>query len=55
MRFVAELRIFNPDGSEAELSGNGVREAVLYLTAFGLDGPRPLLDPHRRRRDQPRR
>ena len=28
---VAELRIFNPDGSEAELSGNGVREAVLYL------------------------
>jgi diaminopimelate epimerase len=29
--FVAELRIFNPDGSEAELSGNGVREAVLYL------------------------
>jgi diaminopimelate epimerase len=30
-RFVASLRIFNPDGSEAELSGNGVREAVLYL------------------------
>ena len=30
---VAELRIFNPDGSEAELSGNGVREAVLYLRA----------------------
>ena len=29
--FVAELRIFNPDGSEAELSGNGAREAVLYL------------------------
>ncbi|MGH2925916.1 MAG: diaminopimelate epimerase [Solirubrobacterales bacterium] len=28
---VAELRIFNPDGSEAELSGNGAREAVLYL------------------------
>ncbi len=28
---VATLRIFNPDGSEAELSGNGVREAVLYL------------------------
>ncbi len=28
---VADLRIFNPDGSEAELSGNGVREAVLYL------------------------
>ena len=29
--FVAALRIFNPDGSEAELSGNGAREAVLYL------------------------
>lgn len=27
----AELRIFNPDGSEAELSGNGAREAALYL------------------------
>jgi diaminopimelate epimerase len=26
--FVAELTIYNPDGSEAELSGNGVREAV---------------------------
>jgi len=25
------VRIFNPDGSEAELSGNGVRQAVLYL------------------------
>jgi diaminopimelate epimerase len=32
---VAELRIFNPDGSEAELSGNGAREAVLYLRARG--------------------
>jgi diaminopimelate epimerase len=32
---VAELRIFNPDGSEAELSGNGVREAVLYLRRHG--------------------
>jgi diaminopimelate epimerase len=31
----AELRIFNPDGSEAELSGNGVREAVLYLRRNG--------------------
>jgi diaminopimelate epimerase len=29
--FVADLRIFNPDGSEAELSGNGAREAILYL------------------------
>jgi diaminopimelate epimerase len=32
---VAELRIFNPDGSEAELSGNGAREAVLYLRDAG--------------------
>jgi diaminopimelate epimerase len=32
---VAELRIFNPDGSEAELSGNGSREAVLYLRTHG--------------------
>ncbi len=34
-RHVAELRIFNPDGSEAELSGNGAREAVLYLRRHG--------------------
>jgi diaminopimelate epimerase len=32
---VARLRIFNPDGSEAELSGNGSREAVLYLRRHG--------------------
>ena len=32
---MAELRIFNPDGSEAELSGNGAREAVLYLRRAG--------------------
>jgi diaminopimelate epimerase len=32
---VAELRIFNPDGSEAELSGNGVRQAVMYLRRSG--------------------
>ncbi len=35
---VAELRIFNPDGSEAELSGNGAREAVLYLRRHGWTG-----------------
>jgi diaminopimelate epimerase len=34
-QFVAELRIFNPDGSEAELSGNGAREAILYLRRRG--------------------
>ena len=32
---VAEVRIFNPDGSEAELSGNGVRQAVMYLRRHG--------------------
>jgi diaminopimelate epimerase len=32
---VAELRIFNPDGSEAELSGNGARQAVLYIHRQG--------------------
>ena len=32
---VADLRIFNPDGSEAQLSGNGAREAILYLRRRG--------------------
>ena len=32
---VAEVRIFNPDGSEAELSGNGVRQAVMYVRQRG--------------------
>jgi diaminopimelate epimerase len=34
--FVADLRIFNPDGSEAELSGNGAREAIMYLRRRGF-------------------
>lgn len=34
-RLVADLRIYNPDGSEAELSGNGAREAILYLRRRG--------------------
>jgi diaminopimelate epimerase len=34
-RHVARLRIFNPDGSEAELSGNGARQAILYLRRSG--------------------
>jgi diaminopimelate epimerase len=34
-QFVADLRILNPDGSEAELSGNGAREAILYLRRHG--------------------
>ena len=33
--FVARLRIFNPDGSEAGLSGNGAREACLFLRRNG--------------------
>ena len=36
---VARLRIFNPDGSEAELSGNGAREAILYLRRRGWTQP----------------
>jgi len=32
---VAELRIFNLDGSEAELSGNGARQAALYVHRHG--------------------
>jgi diaminopimelate epimerase len=34
-RCVARLRIFNPDGSEAEVSGNGAREAILYMRRRG--------------------
>jgi diaminopimelate epimerase len=33
--FLARLRIFNPDGSEAEVSGNGAREAILYMRRRG--------------------
>jgi diaminopimelate epimerase len=33
--YVADLRIFNRDGSEAELSGNGARQAILYLRRRG--------------------
>jgi len=33
--FVARLRIFNPDGSESGLSGNGAREACLFLVRNG--------------------
>jgi diaminopimelate epimerase len=32
---VAEVRIHNPDGSQAELSGNGVRQAAMYLRRNG--------------------
>jgi diaminopimelate epimerase len=33
--YVADLRIFNRDGSEAALSGNGAREAAMYLRHRG--------------------
>ncbi|MFL5824096.1 MAG: diaminopimelate epimerase [Solirubrobacteraceae bacterium] len=32
---LARLRVFNPDGSEAEVSGNGAREAILYMHRRG--------------------
>jgi diaminopimelate epimerase len=32
---LARLRVFNPDGSEAEVSGNGAREAILYMRRTG--------------------
>lgn len=35
-RPAVHLRIFNPDGSEAEVSGNGARETALYLHRRGL-------------------
>ena len=38
--YVARLRIFNADGSEAELSGNGARQAVLYLRRAGWTSER---------------
>jgi diaminopimelate epimerase len=39
--FVARLRIFNPDGSESGLSGNGARQACLFLRRNGwADGDR---------------
>lgn len=34
----AGLRIYNPDGSEAQKSGNGARIFALYLKRYGLPG-----------------
>jgi diaminopimelate epimerase len=34
-----QMQVFNPDGSEAEVSGNGAREAILYLYRQGYSGP----------------
>jgi diaminopimelate epimerase len=33
--YAAALRIFNPDGSESELSGNGSRQAAIFLRSHG--------------------
>ncbi len=33
------MQVFNPDGSEAEVSGNGARQAILYLHRRGYSGP----------------
>jgi diaminopimelate epimerase len=33
------MQVFNPDGSEAEVSGNGARQAILYLYRQGYTGP----------------
>ena len=54
-RFVAALRIFNPDGSEAELSGNGAREAILYLRRQGWTDDDTFSIATRRRRGHARR
>lgn len=35
---VARMRIFNPDGSEPEMCGNGIRMFALYLAERGLVG-----------------
>ena len=49
--YVARLRIFNPDGSEAELSGNGAREAILYLRRTGWTERGHVQHPDARGRD----
>lgn len=35
---VARMRIFNPDGSESEMCGNGMRIFALYLSTLGAVG-----------------
>ena len=52
--YVARLRIFNPDGSEAELCGNGAREAILYLRRHWTDAD-TFSHPDARGRDPARR
>src|SRR5947209_5794539 len=36
--YAARMRVLNPDGSEAEVSGNGARQAILYLRRRGWAG-----------------
>ncbi len=45
-----KLRIFNPDGSEAEKSGNGLRIFSRYLWDVGLVKTNPFIIQHDRRR-----
>lgn len=40
----AEMRIFNPDGSEAEMCGNGIRCVGLYLYETGMKKERLLIE-----------
>lgn len=39
----ARMIIYNPDGSEAEMCGNGIRCLAAYLWAEGLVGSNPML------------
>ncbi|MGV2853016.1 diaminopimelate epimerase [Glutamicibacter sp. AGC13] len=51
---VGSIRIINPDGSDAELSGNGTREAIMYMfrkgwtdrTEFQVSAPSGILSAH---------
>jgi diaminopimelate epimerase len=38
-RWDGEIRLFNADGSTAEISGNGTRCAAAFLLSAGLEGP----------------
>ena len=42
-----QARLFNADGSEAEISGNGTRCVAAYLCSAAA--PKKVCDPHRRR------
>jgi diaminopimelate epimerase len=38
--FTGAIRLFNPDGGEVEISGNGTRCAAAFLLAAGAEAPR---------------